>query len=236
MVNLKFLGGVLLMASLSQSALANEDYSSHKSSGHHANVSNQFWWPERLDLAPIRQHSEKSSPVGSGFNYAKEFKKLDLKAVKADVQKLMAKKVPSFGATTTAVAIKRDGVVVSVASPARTAITAPTAAPRNGYEFRLDVSRKLYDRAIATLTSPALSSLATGASVCVHSLDLERIGAPEGASVRVSNSHSSIVLPLRVSDSVPRGTAVVPFNQPGADIRELIRHGESVIDVRIESI
>ena len=75
MVNLKFLGGVLLVATLSQSALAN--------------VSNQFWWPERLDLAPIRQHSEKSSPVGSGFNYAKEFKKLDLKAVKADVQKLM---------------------------------------------------------------------------------------------------------------------------------------------------
>ena len=153
-----------------------------------------------------------------------------------DVQKLMATKVPSFGATTTRVAIKRDGVVVDLQLPTRTPVTAPAAAPRNGYEFRLDVSRKLYDRAVSTVTSPALEALAPGASVSIHSLDLDRIGASEGANVRVSNSHSSIVLPVRVSDSVPRGTAVIPFNQPGADVRELIRHSESVVDVRIESI
>lgn len=153
-----------------------------------------------------------------------------------DVQKLMATKVPSFGATTTRVAIKRDGVVVDMQLPTRTPVTAPAAAPRNGYEFRLDVSRKLYDRAVSTVTSPALEALAPGASVSIHSLDLDRIGAAEGADVRVSNSHSSIVLPVRVSDSVPRGTAVIPFNQPGADVRELIRHSESVVDVRIESI
>ena len=153
-----------------------------------------------------------------------------------DVQKLMATKVPSFGATTTRVAIKRDGVVVDLQLPTRTPVTAPAAAPRNGYEFRLDVSRKLYDRAVSTVTSPALEALAPGASVSIHSLDLDRIGASEGANVRVSNSHSSIVLPVRVTDSVPRGTAVIPFNQPGADVRELIRHSESVVDVRIESI
>lgn len=54
-----------------------------------SNVSNQFWWPERLDLAPLRQHSEKSDPMGAKYQYAKEFKKLDLKAVKADIEKLM---------------------------------------------------------------------------------------------------------------------------------------------------
>lgn len=153
-----------------------------------------------------------------------------------DVQKLMASKVAGFGASTTKVAIKRDGVIVDLQLPVRTAVTAPTAPPRNGYEFRLDVSRKLYDRAVSTVTSPALEALAPGASVCIHSLDLERVGAPEGSNVRVSNSHSSIVLPVRVSDAVPRGTAVIPFNQPGADVRELIRHSESVVDVRIESI
>ncbi len=52
-------------------------------------MSNQFWWPERLDLAPLRQHSAKSSPLDSNFNYAQEFKKLDLKAVKKDIEKLM---------------------------------------------------------------------------------------------------------------------------------------------------
>jgi catalase-peroxidase len=53
------------------------------------NVSNQFWWPERLDLAPLRQHSDKSNPLDKKFDYAKEFKKLDLKAVKKDIETIM---------------------------------------------------------------------------------------------------------------------------------------------------
>ena len=153
-----------------------------------------------------------------------------------DVQKLMGKKVAGFGTTTTSVAVKRDGVVVSVPTPTRTAFAAPTITPRNSYEFRVDVSRKLYDRAVGTITSPALVGLSTGASITIHPLDLERVGAAEGANVRVSNSYSSIVLPVRSNEKVPRGTAVVPFNQPGADIRELVRHGDSVVDVRIESM
>ena len=157
-------------------------------------------------------------------------------ATLADVQRNMAKNVPGYGSTTTSVAIKRDGVVVSVAVPSGEKSAASTVAPRNSYEFRLDVGRKLYDRAIGTLTSPSLENLAGTAHVIIHSLDLDRVGAAEGANVRVSNSHSSLVLPVRASDSVPRGTAVIPFNQVGADVRELIRHGESVNDVRIESM
>ena len=42
----------------------------------------QFWWPEKLDLRPLRQHGEASNPMGEEFNYAEEFKKLDLNAVK----------------------------------------------------------------------------------------------------------------------------------------------------------
>ncbi|KKL01026.1 catalase/peroxidase HPI, partial [Rheinheimera mesophila] len=50
---------------------------------------NQFWWPEQLDLAPLRQHGVESNPMGEAFNYAEEFKKLDLKALKADITQLM---------------------------------------------------------------------------------------------------------------------------------------------------
>ncbi len=46
---------------------------------------NKFWWPEHLDLAPLRQHAAESSPLDKKFNYAGEFKKLDLKAVKKDI-------------------------------------------------------------------------------------------------------------------------------------------------------
>jgi len=52
-------------------------------------ISNQFWWPERLDLAPLRQNAPESNPMGGKFNYAKEFKKLDLKAVKKDIDKVL---------------------------------------------------------------------------------------------------------------------------------------------------
>ncbi|MEM7018211.1 MAG: catalase/peroxidase HPI [Pseudomonadota bacterium] len=51
--------------------------------------SNQFWWPEQINLSPLRQHSEASSPMGEGFNYAEEFKKLDLDALKKDIEALM---------------------------------------------------------------------------------------------------------------------------------------------------
>ncbi|MFN8791903.1 MAG: catalase/peroxidase HPI [Bdellovibrionales bacterium] len=57
--------------------------------GSTSNVSNQFWWPERLDLAPLRQQGVESNPMGSNFDYVREFKKLDLKAVKKDIEKLM---------------------------------------------------------------------------------------------------------------------------------------------------
>ena len=49
--------------------------------------SNAFWWPEKLDLSPLRQHSPESNPLGRDFNYAKAFATLDLKAVKQDIHK-----------------------------------------------------------------------------------------------------------------------------------------------------
>src|ERR1700691_6767785 len=49
----------------------------------------QFWWPEKLDLSPLRQHSAESNPLGRDFDYAKAFAKLDLKAVKQDIAKVL---------------------------------------------------------------------------------------------------------------------------------------------------
>jgi catalase-peroxidase len=51
--------------------------------------SNREWWPNQLRLNILHQHSSLSNPMGKGFNYADEFKKLDLKAVKKDLYALM---------------------------------------------------------------------------------------------------------------------------------------------------
>ncbi|HNU43578.1 MAG TPA: catalase/peroxidase HPI, partial [Cyclobacteriaceae bacterium] len=50
---------------------------------------NRDWWPNQLKLNVLRQHSSLSNPMGKGFNYAEEFKKLDLAAIKKDLTALM---------------------------------------------------------------------------------------------------------------------------------------------------
>jgi catalase-peroxidase len=54
-------------------------------------TSNRDWWPNQLNLKILHQHSSKSTPMAETFNYAKEFKSLDLKAVKKDLRALMTK-------------------------------------------------------------------------------------------------------------------------------------------------
>jgi len=51
--------------------------------------SNRDWWPNRLDISILHQHTPESSPMPAGFNYAEEFKTLDLAAVKQDLRALM---------------------------------------------------------------------------------------------------------------------------------------------------
>ncbi len=52
--------------------------------------SNQFWWPEQLDLSPLRQHSPEANPFGESFNYSAEFRTLDLQALKKDINSLLS--------------------------------------------------------------------------------------------------------------------------------------------------
>ena len=51
--------------------------------------STQFWWPDQLSLAPLRQHAVESDPMGKDFNYAEAFNELDINAVKADITAIM---------------------------------------------------------------------------------------------------------------------------------------------------
>ena len=60
---------------LSSSALATD-----------AAKTNQFWWPEQLNLSPLRQHGAESNPFGAEFNYAKEFATIDIKQLKKDIE------------------------------------------------------------------------------------------------------------------------------------------------------
>ena len=51
--------------------------------------STQFWWPEKLNLAPLRAHDSRSNPYGEDFNYAQAFNSVDLKALKTDIEKTL---------------------------------------------------------------------------------------------------------------------------------------------------
>ena len=52
-------------------------------------LANRDWWPNQLNVSILHQNSPQSNPMGKGFNYAEEFKKLDLNALKKDVEAVM---------------------------------------------------------------------------------------------------------------------------------------------------
>jgi NADH-quinone oxidoreductase subunit G len=113
---------------------------------------------------------------------------------------------------------------------------AATEQPPNSYDYRVVVSRKLYDRAVGTSNSPSLATLAPGPGAHIHPLDLDRVGVAEGTDVKLVGVRGSIVLPLIADEAVQRGTLWAPFNQEGADITDLVDAGASVTDIRIERL
>ena len=50
---------------------------------------NSFWWPDQVDLGSLRDHDEKSNAYGDDFDYAKAFNSVDLKTLKADIEKTL---------------------------------------------------------------------------------------------------------------------------------------------------
>ncbi len=73
----------LLAITLSPTFLVNPAFAQGKA------ISNQSWWPDKLDLSPLRQHASGSNPMGTGFNYAEEFQSLNLTAVKKDIASVL---------------------------------------------------------------------------------------------------------------------------------------------------
>ncbi len=61
----------------------------HNPTASSGGTSNRDWWPNQLNLDILHQHSSLSNPMGDGFNYAEEFKKLDLETLKQDLYALM---------------------------------------------------------------------------------------------------------------------------------------------------
>lgn len=90
MLKTKLVGAALILGALAltQTGCASGSSSTKEVAGRQT-MSNKFWWPDQLDLAPLRQHSSESNPMGRNFNYAQEFKKLDLAAVKKDIETVM---------------------------------------------------------------------------------------------------------------------------------------------------
>jgi len=79
----------LCAMTLSPAALAADKSEDGAGGSDRQTLDNQFWWPKRLDLGPLRQHGDSSDPQGAKFNYGDEFKKLDLKAVKKEIAKVL---------------------------------------------------------------------------------------------------------------------------------------------------
>lgn len=57
-------------------------------------LTNKDWWPERLNLSPLRQEAPQSNPMGADFDYASEFNSLNLDAIKSDIAKVLTTSQP----------------------------------------------------------------------------------------------------------------------------------------------
>ena len=81
----------LASASAYASPIGHSDgyHSNYHKSAARSPMSSPYWWPEVLDLRPLRQHAAKSSPLNSDFDYAEAFAELDLEALKADLRQVM---------------------------------------------------------------------------------------------------------------------------------------------------
>ena len=144
---------------------------------------------------------------------------------------------PYAEVTTESLGRSRDGVLAAVPKSIDPINQVVSSVPdRNSYDFRLVVSRKLYDQATGTANSPSLAPLKGEATAHVHPLDIERAGAVAGADVTLTSPRGKLVLRAEPDESVLRGTVWVPFNQPGVNVGDIIDTTADVIDVRIENL
>jgi catalase-peroxidase len=87
MIKKSLTGGALLATLIAQLGTASAALAQEPKSP-------QFWWPEQLNLQPLRQHAAESNPMGEEFDYAEEFATLDLEQLKQEIAELMTTSQP----------------------------------------------------------------------------------------------------------------------------------------------
>ncbi len=173
-----------------------------------------------------------ASGIAQGLGVDLGFRNVD------DVTDAMVQLVSAYdGVTREALASSPDGVMSSTPSSIEPLDPASVEiAVRNSYDFRLVVSRKLYDAAVGTATSASMAHLAPGQAAHLHPLDIERAGVIAGAEVKVISPRATAVMRIEADPTVLRGTVWVAFNQPGGNVGDLIDCTAPVTDVRIENL
>jgi NADH-quinone oxidoreductase subunit G len=153
-----------------------------------------------------------------------------------DLNQKLVSSVPAFAPSADAKSTHGDGVLMTRETPVMISGSPTKAVDRNAYNYRLIVSRTMYDTAQSTVASPSLVGIINDSAIYVHPLDLARIGVVEGTNVRVGAEGTNVVIAIRAHNGVHRGTAWLPFNHTGVDVRPLLNIAGDVVDVRIEPI
>ena len=153
-----------------------------------------------------------------------------------DLSEKLVSTVAAFAPSSDGKSTNGDGVLMARETPVTISGKASKAVDRNAYNYRLVVSRTMYDAAQSTASSPSLVGIVTDAAIFVNPLDLARIGVADGTSVRVGAEGTNIVIAIKAHNGVHRGVAWLPFNHTGVDIRPLLNIASDVVDVRIEPI
>jgi len=153
------------------------------------------------------------------------------------VTEAIAANVPAYaGITPAALQGARDGLLAVRPGSVALQPSGQDAPPASGYDFRLLVTRELYDLGINNQMSPSLAGLPRGARAHVNPAELERLGLADGASIRVTTERGSKVFTVHGDAGLPRWTVWLPFNQPGGGVNELLNSNSLVADARIETV
>ena len=129
-----------------------------------------------------------------------------------------------------------EGILVQQSSIDLTLPALQDTPIADGYGLRLISGRKLWDGATTTAHSPSLQHLAEPPTLKVHPNDLQRLGIPSGSEVRVISTRATENLTAVADSNVQRGTAVLPFNQPGGSANRFIDATAVINDIRIETL
>ncbi len=169
----------------------------------------------------------------------------ELESANPDVATAEAGAETSPGATITTTPV--DSAVAPEVEPAEESalIEAPYTIPlpeltviepqtTDAYSLRLVATRRLYDQGTLVRHSGSLVGLAEGAVLRLNPYEFEKLGLAAGDEARVTSARGQVLVPVRPSDTVPRGLALLHLNQSGGRANALIDIHSPVTDIRVE--